>query len=554
MPKSQYRSMLKITVNRQSDEMTLVLEGKLIGAWVSEVDSSWRAECGKGQSVRVDLAGVTFIDAEGKALLRRLHREGATLLGNGCLTKAIIAEVSGEVGGTIIEDHSSNRALRAIKPAATVIALFISLFAGSHLAIAEEKPALKLTLHDAVVLALKQNPQVQIGILQTAESRQDQNIARADLLPQAQLNTSISVVRGNIQTNFGKSLPGVAEHLGPFEVFATGPQFNVPLLDLTLWSRYQAAKQNASSARADLRSVREQMTLLTVSQYLGALRAAAEVHSAESRVSLAQALYDQAADLQKNGVGTGIDTLRANVELQNEAQRLIVARTQHQVAIFGLARLLNVDPNEPIELTDEVSFFQTPEFVVAGSIESAYQARPELQQVEASLRAAAATKRAASQSRLPVVQASGNWQYQGLSISTGIPVYEYQVGMNLPLFTGGRTHAEIVRTDLEVQKLEQRRADLRDEIALEVKTALAQLDSSKHQVEVANLGVQLAQEEVTQARDRFTAGVANNIEVIQAQDALARANDNQIAALYQYNQSRADLAHAVGQMESLYTK
>ncbi|HLW97358.1 MAG TPA: TolC family protein [Candidatus Acidoferrales bacterium] len=544
--------MLKITVSRQSDEKTLILEGKLIGAWVSEVDSSWKAESSEGQAVRVDLAGVTFIDADGKALLRRLHREGATLLGNGCLTKAIIAEVSGRLGSTTTEDKSSSRAQRAIKPA--VISIFFFLFAGNHLAQAEEKPTISLTLHDAVVLALKQNPQVQIGVLQTAESRQDQNIARADLLPQAQLNTSISVVRANIETNFGKPLPGFAEHLGPFEVFSTGPQLNAPILDLTLWSRYQASKENASSARADLQSVREQMTLLTVSQYLGALRAAAEVHSAESRVSLAQALYDQAADLQKNGVGTGIDTLRANVELQNETQRLIVARTQHQVALFGLARLLNLDPYQAVELADEVSFFQTPEFVIAGTIESAYQARPELQQVEANLRAAAATKRAASQSRLPVVQASGNWQYQGLSINTGIPVYEYQVGMNLPLFTGGRIHAEIVRTDLEVQKLEQRRADLRDEIALEVKTALAQLDSSKHQVEVANLGVQLAQEEVTQARDRFTAGVANNIEVIQAQDALARANDNQIAALYEYNQSRADLAHAVGQMESLYTK
>ena len=92
-------------------------------------------------------------------------------------------------------------------------------------------------------------------------------------------------------------------------------------------------------------------------------------------------------------------------------------------------------------------------------------------------------------------------------------------------------------------------------IALEVKTATARrLDSARHQVEVANLGIQLAQEEVTQARDRFAAGVANNIEVVQAQDALSRASDNQIAALYQFNQARADLARAIGQMESIYTK
>ena len=124
----------------------------------------------------------------------------------------------------------------------------------------------------------------------------------------------------------------------------------------------------------------------------------------------------------------------------------------------------------------------------------------------------------------------------------------------MPLFTGGRIQAETSKADLEIKKVEQQREDLRNEIALEVKTATAQLESARHQVEVANLGIQLAQEEVTQARDRFAAGVADNIEVVQAQDALSRASDNQIAALYQFNQARADLARAIGQMESLYTK
>ena len=108
--------------------------------------------------------------------------------------------------------------------------------------------------------------------------------------------------------------------------------------------------------------------------------------------------------------------------------------------------------------------------------------------------------------------------------------------------------------DIGIQKLQQQQADLRNEIALEVKTALINLDSARNEVKVANLGVQLSKEEVDQARDRFKAGVANNIEVIQAQDSLARANDNQITALYRFNQARADLARSVGQMEKIYAK
>jgi outer membrane protein len=224
------------------------------------------------------------------------------------------------------------------------------------------------------------------------------------------------------------------------------------------------------------------------------------------------------------------------------------------VALYGLARLLSLDPRQPIQLSDAMSFFETPEFAIEGSIDRAYQVRPEMLQIDARLRAAQATRHAVIDERLPAVRGAASWDYQGVSIATGIPVYQYQVGAVVPIFTGGRIRAETAKAELEIKKVEQQRDDLRNQIALEVKTATAQLDSARHQVEVANLGIQLAQEEVTQARDRFSAGVANNIEVIQAQDALSRASDNQIAALYQFNQARADLARAIGQMESLYTK
>jgi outer membrane protein TolC len=124
----------------------------------------------------------------------------------------------------------------------------------------------------------------------------------------------------------------------------------------------------------------------------------------------------------------------------------------------------------------------------------------------------------------------------------------------MPLFTGGRIHAETTQADLEVQKMAQQIQEQKNQIALEVKNAMAELASARSEVDVANQGVQLAQEEVSQARDRFQAGVANNIEVVTAQDALARASDNQISALYSYNQARADLARALGQMESIYSR
>jgi len=211
-------------------------------------------------------------------------------------------------------------------------------------------------------------------------------------------------------------------------------------------------------------------------------------------------------------------------------------------------------PRQAIELADSLSFFDTPQPEVAPSIEFALAERQEWKALEAQSKAAEFQKKASQASRLPSLRFDGDFAYVGTSGNTTLPTYTYQASVNMPLFTGGRIHAEIVRADLEIRKLDQQKDDLRNQIALDVKTALLNLQSARNEVQVANLGVQLSKEEVDQARDRFKAGVANNIEVIQAQDSLSRANDNQIAALYRFNQARADLARSMGQMEKVYAK
>lgn len=546
--------MLRVTTNAEEGQgkVTLKLEGKLAGPWVEEFERCWSSTVEKWKQVVVELAGVTFIDSKGKCLLAKIHGQGAKLVGTGLMTRSIIEEIS-----NCDEEHKrTTEGPQGAKQtlAKMLIVLFVPMLIPLGRARAQDAKALKLTLQEAVQLALKQNPQVLIANLSLAQSVQDQNMARAGLLPQADFQTVDRAMRYNIYALFGSKFPGIAEHGGPFQFFQAGPNFGMPIFDLTLWRRLQSARQGIRASAAQETTVREQMALLVVSQYLGGMRAGAAVVAAKSRVDLAQALYDQASDLQKNGVGTGLDTLRANVELQNEKQRLIEAQTQEEIALYGLVRLLNLDPHQKVELADQPSFFQTPEFAASESIEQALATRPEMKTLEARERVARLAIRAASESRLPSINLGGDWAYQGLSLASSIPSYTFQISFDVPIITSGRIHAQITRSNLELKKVMQERSDLRDQIALEVKTGVAQLESARHEVDVANLGVQLAQEEVSQARDRFQAGVANNIEVITAQDALARANDNQIVALYGYNQSRADLAHAIGQTEGLYAK
>ncbi len=558
--------MLRISTVTKRAKTILTIEGRMAGSSVATVEQCWRElyAASPKQKFIVNLCGVSFIDSAGKVLLREMHRVGAEFTAEGCLNQAIVSEISTE------EEAATEKAGKKTKSGAPIIfyVAFFTLLLTPAFARAQQKASqaatpvstepLKITLEQAVALAIKQNTTEQIALLNAAESVQDKNITRADLLPQADFKVADSANRVNLQAEFGgkplvpgASLPG---HIGPYQIFSAGPTFGSSVFDLSLWKRYQAARTNVDAAKADSLSTREQVILLVVSQYIGSLRAVADVEASRSRVELAQALYDQAADLQKEGVGTGIDTLRANVELQNEKQVLIQAENNRDASLFGLNKLLNLDPRQKIQLADSLSFFETPQPDVEASIDLALSGREEWKAIQYQEKVSKLNKQATQYERLPSLRFDGNWAYLGVSSTTGIPTYQYQASVNMPIFTGGRIKAEVTKSDIELQKIEQQKADLRNQIALDVKTSLLNLESARNEVQVATLGVKLAQEEVDQARDRFKAGVANNIEVIQAQDALSRANDNQIAALYRFNQSRADYARAIGQMEKTYTK
>jgi outer membrane protein TolC len=559
--------MLRITTEIKRGKLFITVEGTLSGPRVATLEQCWRELYATTPRPKfcVNLCGVSYIGDTGRVLLREMHHQGAELMAEGCLNQAIVDEITGQKKkaserGAKPDDSSKGT------PIIFYVLLFGLLLSPGGSSAQSKNPALpataptdtlKLTLEQSVALALKQNPTQQIAILNAVESVQDKNITRSELLPQASLHVADSANRANLKAQFGGNVPPdfpFPEHIGPYQLFSAGPAFSSSVIDLSLWKKYQAARSTVEASKANSLSTREQVILLVVSQYIGTLRAVANVEASRSRVDLAQALYDQAADLQKEGVGTGIDTLRANVELQNEKQRLIEAENDREASLYGLSKLLNLDPRQKIELADSLAFFDAPQPDVEASIEDALAARQEWKAVEAQQKSAKLEKQSSQYQRLPSLRFDGNWAYLGTSTSNGIPTYQYQASVNMPLFTSGRIHAEVIKSDLELQKIEQQKADLRNQIALDVKTSLLNLQSARNEVQVANLGVRLAKEEVDQARDRFKAGVANNIEVISAQDSLSRANDNQIAALYRFNQARADFARAVGQMEKTYAK
>jgi outer membrane protein TolC len=409
----------------------------------------------------------------------------------------------------------------------------------------------RLTLKEAVQLALKQNPQRLIARIQIYESDRNSQIARSALLPQASIAANASLNQYNLQAVQRQFPPKEA---GPYQLFEAGPTFSQTVLNLPLIRGYQIGREGAREARADELTVRQNVVTAVVDQYLMILNALATRDAAKVRVELAQRLYDQAVELQRTGIGLNIDTVRANVELQNEKQNLIDAETQVRTTGYGLAALLDLPRGQDVDAADRLGFYDLPKLDRQALLDQALASRPELRSLDSQQRITRLSTASARDERLPQIDFSGFWFYQGAHFNDGIPAYTYALALEFPIFTGGRIRAEVARAKLEEDRVAELRRQTEDTIVDEVKSALDQLNAARTSVDVANLGYQLAQEEVAQAQRRFAAGVTTNVEVITAQDALARASDNQIAALYQFNLSRAALARATGEIEATYTK
>src|ERR1700730_4012848 len=280
---------------------------------------------------------------------------------------------------------------------------YLGLTIGCHCANAQSPAGRPLSMKDAVQLALRQNPQRLIARLIVSERNQDKNIAQSALLPQVNVVAGESVNSYNSQSIRGGPKP---ERVGPFQAVDAGGEFSLSLFNMALTRRYQASREDVHTAIFLETTEREQITALIVARYLGVLRAAANRDAAASRVELAQRLYDQALQLQKSGVGTDIDTLRAQVELQNEKQRLIDATSERNKEIYALAQTLALPDGQEPELTDAMECYQVADFTLENLMQQALRDRPEMKAVKAAERAASLRTKAAGEQRLPTLQFS----------------------------------------------------------------------------------------------------------------------------------------------------
>ena len=289
--------------------------------------------------------------------------------------------------------------------------------------------------------------------------------------------------------------------------------------------------------------------LATGNVYLQALAGAARVETAHAQVETAEALYKKAVAQQQAGVSPAIDTLRAQVQFQTRRQQLISSANDFAKQKLALARVVGLAPGQEFELADKSPYQSFPIPEVETSLQRAYSLRSDYKAAQQRLFAAQLEKSAATAGYFPSLGIAADYGAIGNAPGSLLGTFHVAGTLSIPIFQGGRVHSDVLNADASLRQAQAQLADLRGQIDQDVRTALLDLQSSADQVEVAQSSVNLAEDALMQSRDRFFAGVTDNLEVVQAQEAAATAHEQLISSLYQHNLAKVSFARAIGRAE-----
>jgi outer membrane protein TolC len=369
-------------------------------------------------------------------------------------------------------------------------------------------------------------------------------------LPNLSARVSSTVEQINLATlGFRVNIPGIniPTIVGPF---GAADARLVLRQELFNWSAIKSVKASSEFEKASQHSYkndRDLVVLTAVDSYLVVIADAATVDSTRAQVDTAQVLFQRTADQHKAGVVATIDELRSRVELQNQQQRLIAAENQLAIDKLTLARVIGLPNGQEFQLMDSVPYAPLAEMSLIEALQQAYAARPDYLGAKEQVRSAELTLQAAAAENYPTLSVYGDFGDAGSpNFATSHGVFTFQATLNMPIFQGTRVRADKLQTNSALRQREAELEDLRGKIDDQVRTAFLNLKSSSDLVAVGKSNVDLASQTLKQAQDRFLSGVADNLEVVQAQESVASAEQSYIASVYSYNVAKVSLAQAIG--------
>ncbi len=408
--------------------------------------------------------------------------------------------------------------------------------------------SLPLSFADAINRGLRNN----LGLLLQGDASLAARGQRWQELSNLLPNLSAGISENALQTNLeaeGLRFPGFPKIIGPYGFFDARLYLRQSLFDFHALERERGAASNERAAKYTYNDARNMVVLAAGNAYLLALASAARRDTAEAEVQTAQALYNKASAQQSAGVVPAIDALRAQVELQARRQQLIATRNDYAKQKLTLARVIGLPPGQEFSLTDQAPYEPFVPESVEQSLQRAYATRPDYLAAAEKVQAAEYFRKAATAEHLPTVGIAADYGDIGITPNNSHGTFTVGATLRIPIFAGGKARADALEAEASLRQARQQMENLRGQIDYQVRSALLDLTSAADQVEVARNSVNLAEQTLTQARDRFTAGVSDNLEVIQAQESLSAANENYISSLYAHNVAKIALVYAMGYAE-----
>ncbi|MGD0438644.1 MAG: TolC family protein [Bryobacteraceae bacterium] len=435
--------------------------------------------------------------------------------------------------------------------------LILNIAAMAFASDAAVETTLPLSLKRAVEIALAPEGSPRVALaqesIQQAQARKLES--RSAFLPDLESSVSEQRETVNLKTfgfNFTSPLvPGFTfpSIVGPFSVFDARATASETVFDFSSIKKYQEAKVEIAAAKSDFDATKNQVADQVARAYLTTLRAQAALDTARADVELSQALLTLAQQQKDAGSGTGLDVTRAEVQLANDKQKLVASANDRRRAGLNLMRAMGLKLDTAIELTDKLEYRPSDLGTIEDALADARKLRAELKAQKDRELSARLNYASVKAERFPSLAASANYGSIGPELIGAQPTYDYGLSLRVPVWDGGRRDARREESLSQYRQEKTRTRDLEQQVELDVRLAFDSIASAATEVATARDGGDLSEKELAQAKRRYQGGVANSLEVTDAQTRLDRARDNLIIALYDYNVARIDLATATGKIQ-----
>ncbi|HZU09554.1 MAG TPA: TolC family protein [Pseudacidobacterium sp.] len=420
--------------------------------------------------------------------------------------------------------------------------------------VVQQKPTegiLPLSLDDAIQRGLKYN----LGLVLSNENTLSANGSRLQelqaLLPVASASLKESVQQVNLAAE-GLRIPGFPQIIGPFGYTDVRASLNWSLLNVASLQNYLAAKHNFQSAKLSAQDARDMVTLTVGNAYLLVIADKARIDSAQAQVNTSKVSLDQAVQNHRAGTAPLLDELRARVDYQTQEQNLITAQNQYEKDKIALARVIGLPLEQKFELTDTAPYAALDEIDPETAVKQALANRNDLKAMQEQLRAAEKARSAATAERYPTISFAGDYGDIGPTLSHSHGTGNATGTLSVPVLEEGKLRGDARQAQAQLESKRAQLSDLQGQISADVRDSILDIKAAQKQVEVARSNVQLANEALSEAQQRYAAGVSDNLAVSQAQQAVAQADDQYVSSLYQHNIAKLSLARALGMAEKNY--